>query len=68
MNLIVMIQAQFKGIGDGGFPGSGETGEPDDERRMVFNGGALGLGEFVGVGGEVRQGDTLSLDKILDYG
>ena len=45
------VEAFFEGVGDGGFAGAGEAGEPDDERGVVFDGAAPGLGEFVGVGG-----------------
>jgi len=49
------VEAFFEGVGDGGFAGAGEAGEPDDERGVVFDSSAPGLGEFVGVGGEIRH-------------
>ena len=48
---VFAVEAFFEGVGDGGFAGAGEAGEPDDERGVVFDGAAPGLGEFVGVGG-----------------
>lgn len=43
----------LEGGGDGGFSGGGEAGEPDCQTRLGAEGGALGVGEGVGVPGYV---------------
>ena len=46
-------QVLLEGGGDGGFTRGREAGEPDRKARLAAEGGALGVGEGVGVPGNI---------------